>query len=107
MLYVFPCPKVNAAKRQKTEHAIKTVLLHHDYCKSSKMQAHPCSRDHSYYRKSNGSRKSNGGVAELKDYDYYPVQRSGRQKGGHKGAGSAVHSGALAHRILKQKNCYK
>ncbi|PKU31548.1 rna-directed dna polymerase from mobile element jockey- hypothetical protein [Limosa lapponica baueri] len=45
-------------KRQETEHAIKTVLLDNDYCKSSKIQAlghrpQPYAlRDHSYRRKS-------------------------------------------------------
>ena len=59
--------------------------------------------DQSYCKKSKRSRKSNGGVAKLKDHDYYRVQRSSSQEGGHKGAGGAVNSGVLAHRLAKQK----
>ncbi|KAM6188014.1 uncharacterized protein WM294_015779 isoform 1-T1 [Sarcoramphus papa] len=62
-----------ANKRQKTEHAIKTVLLDcPDYCKSSKIQAlghrlqpYVLRDHHSYCRKSKRISKSNGAGVEL------------------------------------------
>ncbi|XP_035169728.1 uncharacterized protein LOC118159227 [Oxyura jamaicensis] len=121
--------KIDAAnKRQKTKHAVTTLLLDYpDSCKSSKTQAlgnrpqpHAL-RDHSYYRKSKRISKSNGGIAELKDHDYYLVERSSQQDGvdkradsgtmteaianqggGHTSASCAHKAVAIVHRTLKQ-----
>lgn len=78
-------------------------------------------RDHSYYRKSKRISKSNGGIAELKDHDYYLVERSRQQDavdkradsgtvteaianqgGGHTSASCAHKAVAIVHRTLKQ-----